>query len=119
MYETSCNICKREGLEKVYVGESSRSGYKRGKEHVDDCMKKKDDSHMWKHMEIDHGGVEKPDFSFKVVKTFRSSLVCQVSEAVRVESRGEVLNSKGIYNRCSLPRLTVQQNERGGGGWKY
>ena len=112
LYESSCNICRREGLEEVYVGESSRSGYERGGEHVRDCLTKKDDSHMWKHMEGAHAGEKTPDFSFKVIKTFQSALMRQVSEAVRVERRGKVLNSKGIYNRCSLPRLTVQQNDK-------
>ena len=63
-------------------------------------------------MEDAHAGEKTPDFSFKVIKTFQSALMRQVSEAVRVERRGKVLNSKGIYNRCSLPRLTVQQNDK-------
>ena len=77
-----------------------------------DCLGRKEDSHMWKHMEDAHAGEKSPDFSFKVIKTFQSALMRQVSEAVRVERRGKVLNSKGIYNRCSLPRLTVQQNDK-------
>ena len=76
------------------------------------CLNQREDSHMWKHMENVHHGEKTPDFSFKVIRTFQSALMRQVSEAVRVEKRGKVLNSKGIYNRCSLPRLTVQQNDR-------
>lgn len=94
------------------MGESSRSGYERGGEHVSDCLARREDSHMWKHMQDAHAGEKTPDFSFKVIKTFQSALMRQVSEAVRVEKRGKVLNSKGIYNRCSLPRLTVQQNNK-------
>ena len=112
LYETSCNICMREGKVEKYVGETSRSGFERGGEHVRDCKKKQEDSHMWKHMETVHGGVSTPDFSFKVVKTFQSALMRQVAEAVRIEKVGKVLNSKGMYNRCSLPRLTVQQNDK-------
>ena len=49
---------------------------------------------------------EAPDFNFKVVKSFRTSLDRQVAEAIRIEMRGgAVLNRRGEFNRCSLTRL--------------
>ena len=113
LYETSCNQCKQRGQERVYVGESSRSSYERGGEHADDYRKETSDSHMHKHATTDHHGEENPTFSFKVVKSFQNALARQVSEAVRLRKRGDiVLNSKGVYNRCALPRLLVEQNEK-------
>ena len=87
--------------------------YERGAEHYDDLEKKRADSHMWKHWEIDHAGEEQePQFKLKVVTTFQSSLDRQIAEAVRIRRRGAgVLNSKGVYNRCSLPRLVVEESK--------
>ena len=48
-----------------------------------------------------------PTFSFRVVKKCRSSLERQVREAVKIDMRGNVLNRKGIYNKCKLTRLVV------------
>ena len=38
----------------VYVGESSRSMYERGKEHLKDGKDKSEDSHQWKHSPQTH-----------------------------------------------------------------
>ena len=56
-----------------------------------------------------HGGKGAPEFSFRVVKSCKSSLERQVREAVRIHMRGNVLNKKGLYNRCKLTRLVVDQ----------
>ena len=53
-----------------------------------------------------------PRFTFKVVATFHDALTRQVSEAVRIDMRGQgVLNSKSEYSRCQLPRLTIDVEE--------
>ena len=51
-----------------------------------------------------------PNYQFRVVARFQSALMRQVTEAVLIRRQGEgtVLNSKGVFNRCSLPRLTVE-----------
>ena len=46
-------------------------------------------------------------FAFKVVKNCKSSLERQVREAIRIQMRGTVLNKKGMYNRCKLTRLVI------------
>ena len=50
-----------------------------------------------------------PIFKFRVVKKCKSSLERQVREAVRIQMRGNVLNKKGLYNRCKLTRLVVDE----------
>ena len=67
----------------------------------------------------------------KVVRRHQTALFRQVHEAVRLHriSRNpgvKILNSKGEYNRCKLPRLQVQGSdefkdpkEQEGGGAKY
>ena len=64
---------------------------------------------MQEHQEESHGGEQPPAFKFKVVKKCKSSLERQVREAVRIQMRGNVLNKKGVYNRCKLTRLVVDE----------
>ena len=57
-----------------------------------------------------HGGEGTPDFNIKTVKTYKDSLSRQVGEAVRIELRGNVLNSQSVFNRCRLTRLVVDKS---------
>ena len=57
---------------------------------------------------------EPPKFRFRVIRSFKDAMTRQISEAVRIELRGEgVLNSKSEYSRCRLPRLVIDHD-----GWK-
>ena len=108
LYSHQCTACK-----KVYIGESSRSANERGGEHQDDFEKQKEDSHQFKHTENDHQGPDPPKFEFRVIGTFQSAMTRQIAEAVRIRREGEaILNSKGVFNRCKLPRLVVEGREK-------
>ena len=72
----------------IYVGETALSIYERGKQHWDAWRSRREDSHIYKHMELHHGGKENPNFVFKVVQYHRSALSRQVGEAVRIRRRG-------------------------------
>ena len=111
LYENTCLACLSKSRTRVYVGESNRSAFQRGGEHMRDFLSEKIDSHMHKHSELEHhDDITKPKFQFRTVRTFRSALARQVAEAVRIRRRGgDVINSKGVYNRCKLPRLVVEQ----------
>ena len=129
LYESFCTLCNPEDKKRgkmdeisflkagrgVYVGESSRSLYERTKEHVADRNGWKEDSHQIKHWMLDHSELkEPPPFRFKLVKCFRDPMSRQISEAVRIELRGEsTFNSKPEFNRCRVPRLRIDQE-----GWK-
>ena len=58
-------------------------------------------------VEMHRDVVDKPEFKMKVVKYFKSALDRQVAEAIRIKMRGNVLNRRGEFNRCSLTRLGV------------
>ena len=59
----------------VYVGESSRSMYERGKEHQKDGKDRAEDSHQWKHWALDHPDIEgDPQFRLKIVSSFTDPL---------------------------------------------
>ena len=63
---------------------------------------------MAKHNMMEHPE-EEVVFSMKVLKQHRSAFERQVIEAVLIETEddGSLLNSKGGFNRCALPRLQV------------
>ena len=66
-----------------------------------------------KHVGLEHPG-EPPDFYFKMVSSHRSALSRQVREAVRIRRRGGenmILNSRSEFNRCHIPRLTIQEED--------
>ena len=52
-------------------GESSRSMYERGKEHLKDGKDRAEDSHQWKHWALDHPEIEgDPKFRLQIVSSF-------------------------------------------------
>ena len=105
----------------IYVGETARSMYERGKQHWEAWRSRREDSHIHKHMELHHGGKQNPNFVFKVVQYHRSALSRQVGEAVRIrrrEGEGGVLNSKSEYSRCRITRLTLGERKEDDAGAK-
>ena len=125
---TTCITCKekkeeggegeeKKGGEKVacYIGETGKSGYERGVNHQDDHRRLELDSHILKHQVLQHVEGEQVRFTMKIVKKFQSAFKRQVYEAVKIEmleGMGEdLLNSKGGFNRCTLPRLTIKMGE--------
>ena len=109
VYTSSCIPCKEAEKPMYYVGETSRTSRERGAEHLDDYLKGKDESHMVKHQEEVHPGQPQASFEFRVHSTFQKALARQITEAVLIRRAGEAtLNSKGVYNRCALPRLVVE-----------
>ena len=138
MYETWCMSCEekdREEWEKnreeegktevgrreelplyKYVGESSRSLYERGLEHLRDLEELKADSHMLKHYFAKHAeeNVEDMKFGARIIKQASSAFNRQISESVSIQMNAKnhhILNSKSEYNRCALPRLTAKIGE--------
>ena len=114
-YQTTCLSCLETGRKVRYYGESSRTAFERGVEHVADFISEAEESHMNKHQVAAHQGQDRVKFSMKVVQKHMSAFKRQVNEAVLIqlnEGRETLLNSKGEYNRCSLPRLTVKLGER-------
>ena len=138
VYETWCISCEEKEIEKLeneeedentkkekkkkikkykYIGETSRSVYERGLEHLRDCEELKKDSHMVKHYFDQHEGeeIEKMEFGMKVLKACRSAFTRQISESVQIQTNKKnhlILNSRSEYNRCALPRLTAKLGDQ-------
>ena len=62
---------------------------------------------MHQHIVESHEVGSRPTFKFRVVRGFKSALDRQIAEAVRIVMRGNILNRKGEFNRCSITRLGV------------
>ena len=127
LYESKYTICnpaddikkKEDKLQNlktqtgVYVGETSRSIFERAGEHWRDACSGKEESHMVKHWQATHPELESmPKFKIEVIQSFQDAMSRQLSEAVRIELRGEgVINSRAEYSRCRVPRLTINKEE--------
>merc|ERR1712208_180892 len=96
-----------------YIGESGRSAYERGYEHLDQLASLNHKSHMLKHMLHKH---EQMDFSevrwgMFILQYLRTAFERQIMEAVTIEKESktsEILNSKAEWNQCALPRLVTR-----------
>ena len=113
-YVTRCLACSGKGDDSKYYGESSRTAYERGCEHNKDYQDESEESHMHKHQVLDHPGEdEQPEFEMRIVRQHKSAFERQVHEAVLIEmGSGNILNSRGEFNRCEIPRLRVEVGER-------
>ena len=138
VYETWCRTCEEQEIQKIeeqqdvseqeikqqkaqiklhkYIGETSRSTYERGWEHLDAMAQLKSTSHMLKHAVGTHHGQDMSEvkFGMRVLKYTRTSFERQIAESVIIQQEREkhhILNSRTEYNRCSLPRLCTQVGE--------
>ena len=123
----TCNRGERKGKEETesgvvgtqetaaYIGETYRSSYERGREHLASYKARAETSHMWKHHSNKHQEEEgEISFTMRIIKQHKTSFSRQTHEAVMIEmmDRGNILNSKGGFNRCSIPRLGVMVGDR-------
>ena len=108
-YELRCQLCP-DGDGCVYVGESARNLYTRGREHIEKYRSRKRniDSFMKKHQDEEHAGLP-AEFGAKVTGMFKDCLSRQISEGVSLRRSNErVLNSKSEWHQPPLWRV---QNE--------
>ena len=101
-------------LPSVYVGETARSLYERSKEHLKAYKEEKEDSHMYKHHQVHHGGKGETRFYLKPTRFHRTALTRQLTEAVQISRLGEglTLNSKSEYSRCKIARLELGEAQQ-------
>ena len=106
-YQIECQLCPANS-KSLYIGESSRNLYSRGKEHTSSCNGRKEKSFMWRHQREEHGGVA-GNFTARVTGKTRDCLTRQVREAVHIRRCSvPVMNSKTEWHQPPLFRV---QNE--------
>jgi hypothetical protein len=103
-YKFTCNLCP-ENDKHVYIGETARNLYTRGREHMANFGARNRESFIRNHQTDKHHGMD-ADFSATVMESFRDSLSRQVSEGVHIRrSPDTVLNSKSEWHQPALWRV--------------
>ena len=100
VYEIKCGSC-----ESRYIGETSRNGYTRGREHLKEYEKKSKESVLHKHTLQKHSSDDhSPKFTMKILSSHMTAIDRQVTEAVRIANApgSQLMNSKQEFghNRC-------------------
>ena len=108
-YEYTCKVCGKK-----YVGDTNRNQFTRGGEHYENHDKRKADSWMYNHQTDDHNGAI-PEFTVRVLASFRESLSRQVSEGVTIRRTGagsadgnSLLNSKLEFYQQATYRVSQE-----------
>ena len=102
-YRIECTTCKEEGVAVSYIGESARTMYDRGAEHLDAWRREDEASVLVEHQEQKHSPEERPRYSMKLIGTQKRPLYRQITESILIEEyKGELLNRKGEWG-CNLP----------------
>ena len=112
-YQISCEECEEmDSTERDYKGETSRTSYVRGGEHLDDFDKRREKSVLWKHCRNKHNGqVEGRRFRMDVLGVYKEdAMLRQVAEAVRIQQSptGTLMNDKTEWNYVRLPNLVQE-----------
>ena len=116
MYKTTCKVCKSEGQETAYIGESSRTLHERTAEHLKDYINNRELTHMTTHMAERHPTLPHPAdaksvakvFEVQILKKHRTAMNRQIHEAIMIgKAGGCLLNSKEEYTRCTIPELST------------
>ena len=111
-YSIFCCKCEENIDEGVYHGQTSRNGFLRGEEHMDEFNKKLEKSVLWKHCRFKHNGqTEGIQFRMNVAGVYHGDpMKRQIAEAVRIQETppNKLINDKSEYNCIQLPRASVE-----------
>ena len=112
-YAISCDRCANQGVAATYYGESSRTPYLRGREHLQGQTRHLEENPLYKHDVVHHLGV-KGGYSMRVLRRHKAPLSRQLHEATEIELSKDkiIMNSKGEYNCARLPRITVEVGKK-------
>ena len=110
VYEYACQLCP-EDRPSVYIGETARNLYTRGREHTRNYERRETESFISKHQQEKHRGME-PEFQTKVMFSFQDCLSRQVAEGVSIRRcKTEILNTKAEWHQPSLWRVRTELNK--------
>ena len=107
LYEFACQQCP-SGNRAVYLGETARNLYTRGREHANNYTRGENESFMKKHQTTSHAGVP-ATFKARVVESYKDCLTRQIAEGVYIRrSNNEVLNSKSEWHQPALWKVRCE-----------
>jgi hypothetical protein len=92
----------------TYEGETSRTAYQRGMEHLNDIEKRAEDSPLWKHSSI-HRVSSPAQFQMEVTGLHRSAMERLSEEIVRIKTSNSkiLMNSKNDWAQPALVRVVA------------
>ena len=102
-YKISCNRC-----EKIYIGETSKNAFTRGQQHTQQLQNKDKQSVLNRHLQLDHREeTEIPQFKMTVLKSHRSALDRQITEAIKISrtQRNKLMNNKTEWGHNKIVRM--------------
>ena len=95
-----------------YIGESSRSIYERGGEHLKDLEYRRTKSHMLRHCVEIHPNIlpETVEFRMRILSSHKTAFERQLREAVMIDyfAGPYLLYSRIEYNRCAIPKIELR-----------
>ena len=98
-YTLTCKQCKD-----IYIGETSRNAFTRGKEHETQMNRKDKNSIILRHQQLKHPG-DTPSFEMKITGTYRSALDRQIAEAVKISrAKDRLINNKTEFRQNRIMR---------------
>ena len=97
----------------MYIGETGKNGFTRGKKHAEDYRRKAEGSALWKHCASKHRG-EDQNFEIKINDRSRNDPTKrQILEAVRIQSNPAemLMNGKSEWNSARIPRAQIDTSK--------
>ena len=113
VYKGKCLTCSEGGKEVIYIGESGRSGYIRGRQHLEAIRNHSNDRHMnnafAKHIRESHVNQD-AKFKMNIVQSYKKPLERQTREGVEIArcSADKMLNSRLDHYQPGIRRMTFQ-----------
>ena len=109
VYRVTCQTCLKEGAKVYFIGESSRTLFDRGLEHLTAIRNQNMKSPMVEHAVEKHQG--ELEFTIESLCFPKTSLQVQATEAMEIENHRAkfmVLNRRGEWGQNLPPRLTLE-----------
>ena len=90
-------------MTRSYVGETARSAFTRGKEHLDGMDRDVSQSVLRRHENDCHNGVI-PDYVMNVTGVYHGdAMLRQITESIKIRREGSI-NNKTEWNSITLPQ---------------
>ena len=123
LYEIVCPECKEQGRRTAYIGESARTAFDRGLQHLRAMEGGVDGHPLVDHYRVDHPDHPQVEGEMKVLRCEERNVYRQATEGYYISNfQGyKILNSRGDWGQNLPPILETEvsldkkRKERGGG----
>ena len=107
-YEIECEECGDK-----YIGESSRNGYTRGKEHMSEYKNKSKKSVLLRHAGEKHDdNSRKTTYKMRVTGIYKGDpTLRQVTESVKIQNSKNIINNKCEWNAGGLIGMHIVRTQ--------